>query len=113
MRVNLLQSSVNPRSAGRTSAALLVMVVALTALGCSKLQARIELKEGNRLYQEENYKKALEQFQKGLQLDPGFKEMWRSVGLSAMALYRPGDSSPENIRMAQTAIDAFEKYLQA
>ncbi len=92
---------------------LLLPLAFVLASGCSKVQARIELKEGNRLYEAEDYKKALDQFQKGLRLDPGFKPAWRSVGLSAMALYRPGDKSPENLKLASTAIEAFEKYLAA
>lgn len=97
----------------RTTVGLLLALSLVTVSGCTKLQARIVLKEGNLQYQNENYKGALAQFQKGLGLDPGFKEAWRSVGLSAMALYKPGDTSPENKAYAQTAIDAFEKYLAA
>ena len=51
-------------------------------------------KEGNRLYKDEAYKDALAQFQKGLAIDPTLTSAWRSVGLAAMALYRPGNESP-------------------
>ncbi len=88
-------------------AALLV----LPALGCSKVQARAELKKGNSFYQQEQYSRALDRFQKGLELDPEATFAWRSVGLSALALYRPGDESPRNVELGNTAIDAFEKYL--
>jgi tetratricopeptide (TPR) repeat protein len=93
-----------------------VLAVALLALpwlaGCNKLQARVKLKEGNSLYQQEQYRQALAQFQEGLELDPEATFAWRSVGLTALALYRPGDESPQNRRYAETAIEAFEKYLQ-
>lgn len=88
-------------------AALLV----LPALGCSKVQARAELKKGNSFYQQEQYSRALDRFQRGLELDPQATFAWRSVGLSALALYRPGDESPRNVELGNTAIDAFEKYL--
>jgi predicted Zn-dependent protease len=92
---------------------LLFIVLALPALtGCSKLQARVELKKGNDEYRNESYTKALEQFQKGLKLDPDATFAWRSVGLTALALYRPGDDSPKNVQYGKTATDAFEKYLQ-
>src|SRR5687767_5248299 len=92
-------------------ALLLPLLPALA--GCQKLQARMELKKGNELYRDEIYKEALEQFQKGLQIDPTAKFAWRSVGLSAMALFRPGVDDPENKKHAEIAIDAFKKYLQA
>ena len=90
-------------------AALLV----LPAVGCGKVQARAELKKGNSYYQQEQYAKALEHFEKGMELDPDATFAWRSVGLSALALYRPGDNDPKNTQYADTAVGAFEKYLAA
>lgn len=80
--------------------------------GCNKVQARAELKKGNEQYANEAYKRALAHFRKGLELDPAATFAWRSVGLSALALYHPGDESDENVDYAKTAIDAFEKYLK-
>lgn len=88
-------------------------VLILPSLGCHKVQARVELKEGNNLYQGEQYQPALEKFQKGLKLDPEAKFAWRSVGLTALALYRPGDESPANREYGSLAIQAFENYLAA
>src|SRR5689334_17370867 len=93
-----------------TLALLLLAVPLLT--GCRKIQARSELKQGNSLYQSESYRAALKQFQRGLELDPDATFAWRSVGLTALALYRPGDESQENRQFAETATDAFEKYLK-
>jgi tetratricopeptide (TPR) repeat protein len=87
------------------------LLVALPAVGCGKVQARAELKKGNSYYQQEQYSKALDYYQKGLELDPEATFAWRSLGLSALALYRPGDESPKNRGYADAAIDAFEKYL--
>ncbi len=92
---------------------LLIFAAVMLAGGCSKLQARIELKKGNSYYKDEKYKDALIQFQKGLALDPTLKFAWRSVALSAMTAYRPGVDSPDNKKLADTAIDAFKKYLEA
>jgi tetratricopeptide (TPR) repeat protein len=92
-------------------------VVALCAIavlvgGCNKFKARVELKQGNAFYESESYKEALAQFQKGLAIDPGATFAWRSVGLSAMALHRPGVEGEENEQYANTAVDAFTKYLK-
>jgi len=90
-------------------ALLLVTAPALT--GCNRVRARVEFKKGNALYQQESYAKALPQFQKGLELDPSATFVWRSVGLSALALYRPGEAGRQNREYERIAIDAFEKYL--
>jgi tetratricopeptide (TPR) repeat protein len=90
-------------------ALLLLVLPALT--GCNKIQARVELKQGNAEYQNESYKAALKQYKKGLELDPDATFAWRSAGLSALAVYRPGDNSPDNMQYADEAINAFEKYL--
>jgi tetratricopeptide (TPR) repeat protein len=89
-------------------AALLIL---LPALGCGKIEARAQLKKGNELYQQEQYVKAISEYKKGLQLDPDATFAWRSLGLASLALYRPGDDSPKNVEYADTAINAFEKYL--
>jgi tetratricopeptide (TPR) repeat protein len=92
---------------------LLILVAGVLLSGCDKLQARMELNKGNSYYKNEKFQDALIQFQKGLALDPGLKFAWRSVALSAMALYHPGVDTPENMRYYSTAIDAFKKYLAA
>jgi tetratricopeptide (TPR) repeat protein len=90
---------------------IIVLVVTPALTGCNKIKARVELKKGNSFYMDESYRQALEQFQKGLDLDPGATFAWRSVGLSAMALYRPTVDNEENRKFADTAVDAFKKYL--
>jgi tetratricopeptide (TPR) repeat protein len=90
---------------------VLLPLLVLTS-GCERLQARVELKKGNSLYQQEQYSAALIEYQKGLQLDPADTFAWRSVGLSALALYRPGDDTPKNLEYARIASDAFERYLK-
>ena len=100
----------------RISACTSVLALAALALtpmlaGCNKIKARVELKKGNAFYMDETYREALSQFQKGLELDPTATFAWRSVGLSAMALYRPGVDNAENKKYADTAVDAFKKYL--
>jgi tetratricopeptide (TPR) repeat protein len=92
--------------------AALALLALPCLLGCERVQARVELKKGNSLYQQEQYSAALVEFQKGLKLDPSDTFAWRSVGLTALALYRPGDDSPKNLAYARTATEAFQKYLK-
>jgi len=89
-----------------------LVLLALPALtGCDKVAARVELKKGNELYKNEQYSEALKQFQLGIKRDPDATFAWRSVGLTALALYRPGDESVKNVQYGKTATEAFEKYL--
>lgn len=90
----------------------LLLLTAPVLSGCNKVRARVELKKGNAFYQQESYAKALPTFQKGIELDPGATFAWRSVALSALALYRPGDASKQNRDYERIAIEAFEKYLE-
>ena len=82
-----------------------------TLVGCQKIEARMKLKEGNRYYLNEDFKHALEEYQVGLKQDPSATFAWRSVGLSAVALIRPGVRSPEIDKYVDTALEAFKKYL--
>jgi tetratricopeptide (TPR) repeat protein len=87
-------------------------LLALPALaGCQKVEARVVLREGNNLYAQDQYIAALKKYQQGLKLDPDATFAWRSVGLTALALYRPGDDSPKNIEYGKTATDAFQRFL--
>lgn len=97
----------------RTAATTLLLLPALLLGGCDKFKAREHFHRANNEYNEENYKRALREYQRGLELDPSLVPVWRSVGFSALALYRPGDEGPENKQYASTAVDAFRKYLQA
>jgi tetratricopeptide (TPR) repeat protein len=102
------------RSSTRTPVRLLALAFALPLLaGCNKFQARNDFRKGNGYYRNQEYREALEQFQKGLELDPLATVAWRSVGLTAMALYRPGVEGEDNERLADVAIDALEKYALA
>jgi tetratricopeptide (TPR) repeat protein len=90
---------------------VLVLLVVPGLTGCNKVQARAELKKGNTYYQQEAYTKALNQYRQGLELDPDATFAHRSLGLTALALYRPGDESAQNKEYGNTAIESFEKYL--
>ena len=92
---------------------LLALLLLIPFLGgCHKVRARVEMKKGNERYLNENYREALTQYQKGLELDPSATFAWRSVGLSALALYKPGDNSKANREMGDLAVHAFESYLE-
>ena len=95
----------------RVLAIPIVLSVALS--GCDKFEARTAFKLGNVSYKNEAYREAIASYERGLQLDPSAKKVWRSLGLAALAVYRPGDPSKQNMEYAETALHAFEKYAEA
>ena len=72
----------------------LILVVGLT--GCSKIEARMAIRDANEAYQKEQYKDALVKYDEARKLDPGFAELDRMIGYSAIGSFEPGNESPDN-----------------
>jgi tetratricopeptide (TPR) repeat protein len=92
--------------------ALIALVPFLAGASCTKIKAKSAFKDGIKLYREENYKKAIDAYQRAVAVDPNYAEAWFYLGSSHQALYRPGKESPENKQRLQDAIDAFKKSLE-
>ncbi len=92
-------------------AALALSVASLT--GCSKVEARIQIKEANEAYNKEDYKTALAHYTKAREIDPkGFPELSRMIGYSRIGLYVPDDKTAENERNADIAAQELRNYLK-
>lgn len=91
-------------------AALLPLVLA--GVGCNLVQAKAAFKDGNRLYKEENYRKAIEEYEKAVQLKPDFAEAHFYLASSHQSLYRPGKEGDENKMRIDKAIEHYEKALE-
>lgn len=93
------------------SVALSLCLVSL--VGCTKVQARMEIREGNTAYEAENYAKALQHYQKAREIDgKSFPELDRMIGYSLIGTYAPEDKSPANVKKADAAIVELRKYLR-
>ena len=79
--------------------------------GCAKVQAKAAFKDGNKDYKEENYKKAIVDYERAVKLDPSMAEGWFYLGSSHQALYRPGKEGDENKAHIDTAITDYKKSL--
>lgn len=97
----------------RLKAVLIPLALCTLLVGCGKVKARMEFKQGNASYKSENFREAIKYYKRGLELDPGARQVWRSVGLAAMAVYRPGDTTKQNLSYAEEALGAFEKFAEA
>jgi hypothetical protein len=68
----------------------------MAGLGCNLLQAKMAFKDGNRLYKEENFKLAIEEYEKVCSLEPDFPRRHFYLASSHQSLYRPGKDTVEN-----------------
>jgi tetratricopeptide (TPR) repeat protein len=91
-------------------AALLPLV--LLGIGCDTVKAKAAFKDGNRLYKEENYRKALDEYERAVALKPDFAEAHFYLASSHQNLYRPGKEGAENRMHLDKAIEHFEKALE-
>src|SRR5271170_4543800 len=95
---------------------LLLAAIALalfSSVGCNKLRARDHLNKGVKAYKDSHYEQAIDHFQQAVQLDPGLITARLYLATTFVSQYIPGVDSPDNVRMAQQAIDEFQKVLDA
>jgi tetratricopeptide (TPR) repeat protein len=88
------------------------LVPALVLGGCNRVRSRAAMKDGNKDYKEENFKRAVVDYGRAVEFDPNFAEAWFYLGSSHQALYRPGKDSPENKDLLEKAIAAYKKSLE-
>jgi len=93
----------------------LVLLLGAT-LGCSKqinfLKARNELNRGVRAFEATNFTAAAEHFNTALEYDPELLAARTYRASSYMMQYVPGSSSPENLRVADDALQGFREVLE-
>jgi len=75
---------------------LAVILLAIPVLNCARVQEQTALREGHKLYKDESFKKAIEQYDTVLNIDPGNVEAAFYRGSSYHQLFRPGkdDTKP-------------------
>ena len=98
----------------RFRAPLLVALLPLVGLGigCNLVRAKAAFKDGNRLYKEENYRKAVDFYERAVELKPDFAEAHFYLASSNQSLYRPGKEGDENKQRLDQAIEHYEKSLE-
>jgi len=82
------------------------------AAGCARVRAQAAMKDGNKDYKEENFKKAVEDYGRAVAFEPDFSEAWFYLGSSHQAQFRPGKDTPDNKKQLEDAIAAFKKSLE-
>lgn len=92
---------------------IFIFVFAMNFSGCSKLKisnlsANKHLKEGNKLYVQEKFKKASDEYEKALELNPDLKVAYLYLGTCYTSLYKPGKDTDRNKEYGEKSV----KYLQ-
>jgi len=91
---------------------LVALLSLLTGVGCNTIQAKAAFKDGNKSYKEENWRKAIEQYEKALSHDPNMAEGHFYLASSQQSLYRPGKDDPENRSRLDQAVEHYAKSLE-
>lgn len=99
----------------QTRIAIVLAVLVATTSGCgviSRIRAKNQLNEAARAYREGHFEEAEQHSRRAAELDPDNKTAPMFIARTIHAQFRPGVQSPENIKKAQDAIDAYQKILQ-
>ncbi len=91
------------------AAALLAL---LSSLGCSKLRARDQLNKGVTAYKNAKYEEAIDHFQQATALDPSLINAKMYLATAYAQQYIPGADTPDNNKMAEQAIEQYQKVLE-
>ena len=93
---------------------LAALTLSLSLLSsCQKVQARMEIREGNTAYQKEDYPVALTHYTKARKIDSKtFPELDRLIGYSLIGMYKPDEKSPANEKTADRAVVELRQYLR-
>jgi len=90
-----------------------VALALFSAVGCNKLKARDQLNKGVKAYKDNHYEQAIDHFQQAVQLDPALLNARMYLATAYVSQYIPGVESPDNIRTAQSAIEEYQKVIDA
>jgi tetratricopeptide (TPR) repeat protein len=90
----------------------LSLALVFAGSGCARVQSKAAFIDGSKFYKEENYKRAIEKYERAVELDPNMAEGYFYLGSSHQNLYRPGRETPENKAHIEAAITNFKKSLE-
>ena len=96
----------------RLAALIAVGAAVFSATGCNKLKARDQLNKGVASYKNARYEQAIDHFQNAVSLDPGLENARLYLATAYTQLYIPEVDTPDNLRLAEQAIDQFKAVLQ-
>jgi len=101
----------------KNTAKLLVVLAAglvlLLGTGCNKLKARDQLNKGVQSFKNNKFEQAIDHFQQAVTLDPSLINARLYLATAYAQQYVGGVDTPDNLRMAEQAIEQYKLVLQA
>jgi tetratricopeptide (TPR) repeat protein len=92
------------------TAAMLALLL-ITATGCNRLKARDQLTKGVQAFKNARYEEAVNHFQQSIALDPEYEDAKLYLATAYSYQVVPNLDTPENLAIAQKAIDGFNEVL--
>src|SRR6266702_499563 len=92
------------------TAALLALLLG-TVTGCNRLKARDQLNKGIQAFKNARYEEAVNHFQTSMELDPNYTPAKLYLATADSYQVVPNLDTPENLKLAQKAIDGFQAVL--
>jgi tetratricopeptide (TPR) repeat protein len=92
------------------TAALLALLLG-TATGCNRLKARDQLTKGVAAFKNAQYEEAVNHFQNSIALDPNYEDAKLYLATAYSYQVVPNLQTPENLAIAQKALDGFNAVL--
>jgi tetratricopeptide (TPR) repeat protein len=83
----------------------------LLSTGCKRLEARDQLNKGVQAYKSAKYEEAIQHFQNAVSLDPTYPMTRIYLATAYMQQVVPDLTSPENLKNADLAINAYKQVL--
>jgi tetratricopeptide (TPR) repeat protein len=80
--------------------------------GCQKLRARDQLNKGVAAFRNAQFQASIMHFKEAVGLDPSLLNAKLYLATAYFQQYIPGGESPENVKVGEQAIKAFEEVLQ-
>lgn len=93
-----------------TAALLALMLISVT--GCNRLKARDQLTKGVAAFKNARYEEAVNHFQTAIDLDPNYETAKLYLATSYSYQVVPNLDTPENLKLAQKALDGFRAILE-
>ncbi|MDQ1387998.1 MAG: hypothetical protein QOF56_1452, partial [Acidobacteriaceae bacterium] len=85
------------------------MLALVSTVGCGKLRARDQLNKGVTAYKNAKYEEAIDHFQQAVALDPTLINAKMYLATAFAQQYIPGADTPENNKMAEQAIEQYQR----
>ena len=100
------------KSIARIPLAAAALLVLASTTGCTKLKARDQLVKGVQSFKAGKYEDAVNHFQTSINLDPSYATARLDLAAAYSSQVVPGLDTPENLKLAHSALDQFGIVLQ-